>query len=96
MYSDAEGNGSVAAVAIKGDVRIFMRGWIPQYLRRCLKKRKTNIVGYELIVAVGAMVSFCPELVQNSIADHYVDSQSAISCILKGSSPQDDLCAIAG
>ena len=96
LYSDAEGNGGVGAVAVKGNIRIFMRGKIPARVRRLLLKRKTNIVAYELLIAVASLVSFCPELVQNSEVVHYVDSKPAISNIIKGASPKPDLNWIAG
>ena len=39
LYSDAEGNGGVAAVAIRGSTKIFMRGTIPGRVRRMLAAR---------------------------------------------------------
>ena len=96
LYSDADGSGGLAAVAIRRDTKIFMRGTVPRNLRKRLRRRKTNIVAFELIIAVAAMVSFCPEMLMNVDVHHYVDSQPAISCILKGSSPQQDLSDIAG
>eukprot|EP00928_Gymnodinium_smaydae_P002178 TRINITY_DN10768_c0_g1_i1.p1 TRINITY_DN10768_c0_g1~~TRINITY_DN10768_c0_g1_i1.p1 ORF type:complete len:144 (-),score=11.91 TRINITY_DN10768_c0_g1_i1:25-456(-) len=73
-----------------------MRGKIPHVIRRRLKKRKTNIIAYELIIAVAAITCFCPDILRDVDSDHYVDSQPATSCILKGSSAQVDLCDIAG
>ena len=58
LYSDADGNGQVAAVAIKGSTGIFMKGRVPSKVRRMLKGRKTNIVAYELLIAVASLVSF--------------------------------------
>ena len=95
LYSDAEDNGGMAAVAIRGNTKLFMRGQIPRSIRTKLKRRKTNIVAYELIIAVAAMAPFCPEVLEGADIYHYVDSQPAISCILKGSSPQEDLNHIA-
>ena len=54
LYSDADGKGNVAACAIKGDTRIYMKGRIPHRVRHMLRMRQTNIVGYELLVAVAA------------------------------------------
>ena len=96
LYSDAEGNGQVASVAIRGATRIYMRGRIPNRVRHMLKSRKTNIVAYELFIAVAAVVTFCPELLINASILHFVDSTPAISCILKGYSKQGDLSDIAG
>lgn len=96
LYSDADGNAGVGAVAIRGGTKIFMRGKIPAHVRRKLRKRKTNIIAYELLIAVAAMVSFCPEILNNVSIDHYIDSQPALSCILKASSPQSDLSDISG
>ena len=73
-----------------------MRGKIPCALRHRLKRRLTNIIAYELLIAVAAMVSFCPTRMFDVAVEHFVDSKPAISCILKGSSPQEDLCDIAG
>ena len=96
LYSDAEGNGGVAAVAVFNDHGVFMRGKIPNSVRSMLVRRRTNIVAFELLIAVAALVSFCPEMLVGKHIDHYIDSQPALSCILKGSSKQQDLSDIAG
>ena len=96
LYSDAEGNGNVASVAIKGNIKIYMKGRVPARVRRMLKVRKTNITGYELLIAVAAVVSFAPELLHDAVIEHYIDKQPAISCIVRGFSKQEDLSDIAG
>jgi len=96
LYSDAEGNGNVASVAIKGAIKIYMKGRVPTRVRRMLKVRKTNITGYELLIAVAAVVSFAPELLHDAVIEHYIDNKPAMSCIVKGFSKQEDLSDIAG
>ena len=96
LYSDAEGNGNVAAVVIAGGSRLFMHGRIPHRVRQMLFSRKTNIVAYELLIAVAALVSFCPDLLKEASIEHFVDSTPAIACIVKGHSKKKDLSDIAG
>jgi len=96
LYSDAEGSGHAAAVLIKGSTKIFMKGRIPNRLRHMLKVRKTNITGYELLIAVAAVVSFAPDLLHDALIEHYIDNQPAIPCIVKGFSKETDLSDIAG
>ena len=96
LYSDAEGNGGVAAVAILGEVGFFMKGVVPSRVRRLLVQRKTNIVAFELLIAVAALVSFCPGYLEGAEIDHYIDSKPALSCILKGASSKPDLSDISG
>ena len=96
LYSDAEGNGGVAAVAVFNDHGVFMRGKIPNSVRSMLVRRRTNIVAFELLIAVAALVSFCPEMLVGKHIDHYIDSQPALSCLLKGASSKPDLSNVAG
>ena len=69
---------------------------IPPNIRRMLKQRRTNIVAFELIAAVTAVVCLCPEWVADSDIEHYIDNKPALHMIIKGYSKQDDLCNITG
>ena len=52
IYSDAESNAHVGVVVLYGNKVWHGHGDIPNNLRRRLKQRKNNIMGYELIGAI--------------------------------------------
>ena len=58
IYSDADGSGNIAAVLLMSDRAMFFRARIPRELCRQLKRRVTNIVAFELIAAVIAILTF--------------------------------------
>ena len=61
-----------------------------------LQPRLTNIVAYELIAAIVAVLYADRLFPQNTGLRHFIDSKPALGCILKGSSPQIDLNCLAG
>ena len=71
-------------------------GTIPHKIRKLLIRRKNNIVAYELLIAVAALVSFCPALLHSADIDLFMDNQSALSCVIKGASRKPDLSDISG
>ena len=97
VYSDAEGNGRVGAVASlqDGSVR-FLRGRVPSCIRRSLVARRTNIVAFELIAAMVAILSLCPDGLRGTRVVHFIDNKAALACVVRGFSRHRDLAAIAG
>jgi hypothetical protein len=95
-YSDAESTGSVAAVFVCDGCMYYMQASITRRVMRILRDRLTNIVAYELIAAILAVIVADRLLPANVGIRHFVDSKPALGCILKGSSPQDDLNSLAG
>ena len=85
LYSDAEGNGRIGMVVSRSDGALFSgRARVPPSIRRLLLPRRTNIVAFELIAAVVAIVGFCPHLLHDAIITHYIDNKAALSCVIKG------------
>ena len=78
-----------------GDV-YFTHGLIPKSVSRLLVERLTNIVGYELIAAILAVIIADSLFPCNVGIRHFIDSKPALGCILKGSSPQVDLNWLSG
>ncbi|CAK0825839.1 unnamed protein product [Prorocentrum cordatum] len=97
LYSDAEGNGRVGAVAIadRGAAE-FLRGRVPKSIRRQLLGRATNAVAFELLAAAVAVCSPCPDTLRERRVVHFVDNTAALACIVRGFSLKRDLAAIAG
>ena len=96
LYSDATSDGTVAAVAIVQGKAMYTCGKLPARVRRLLKTRKTNIVAFELLAAVAAILALCPQQLHDAAIVHFIDSKPALSCILKGFSKQRDLSSITG
>ena len=97
IYSDAEHLGGIGAVAEfpSGDL-VYLSGRLPRRLRRLLRKRMTNIVAYELLAALVALVALGPQMLQGMRVIHFIDSTSALACVVRGYSAKQDLCMIAG
>ena len=96
VYSDAESHGSIAAVFILDDKVQYLQAMIPRSVMSLLQPRLTNIVAYELIAAIVAVLHADRILPKHTGLRHFVDSKPALGCILKGSSPQFDLNCLAG
>ena len=69
---------------------------MPAAVKRKLLARKTNIVAYELLAALVALLSLCPRQLEGRRVVHFIDNTAAMSCVLKGFSRQHDLSLIAG
>ena len=97
LYSDAQGAGGVGAVAVfpNGDVH-FLRGQVPRTEMRQLRRRKTQIVAFELLAALVALVTLCPNELKGCRIVHYIDNTAALACVVRGFSRQPDLADIAG
>ena len=83
LYLDAQGNAYVASVVVNPSPRLFIRGRIPHKVRKLDPSRQTNIVAYELPIAVASLMCFCLELVKETVIQHSVDSMAAIACMVK-------------
>ena len=83
LYTDAEGNGGVGAVADLDGMIVFLRGNIPVCVRQMLHKRRTNIVAYELLAGVVGLLSLCPERLRGKRVIHYIDNTAAMACIVR-------------
>ena len=96
VYSDAESHGSIAAAFVCAGKVHFMQGIIPRSVMRLLEERLTNIVAYELIAAILAVIQADSLFPEHVGIRHFIDSKPALGCILKGSSPQIDLNCLSG
>ena len=96
VYSDAEGNGNIAAVLLTANTATYFCARVPRKLRRLLKARATNIVAYEFIAAIVAILVFSPLIPPELECVHNIDSTPALNRLIKGYSRQDDLCSLVG
>ena len=97
LYSDAEGNGSVGGVLVFPDDTVtFIRGRIPTYVQRLLKRRRTNITAYELLAALASIVALYSDALSGCRLVHFIDNTAALACVIRGFSKQRDLSLISG
>ena len=73
-----------------------MAGNLPQDLRRLLRRRRTNIVGYEVMAALLGIYMVDDMFPHQAFVRHFVDNQPALNAIIRGSSKQDDLNSLVG
>ena len=96
LYSGAESTGHAAVVLLYLGKVLYAHGRVPNSIRRHLKPRKTNIVAYEMIAAVVAILAL-DKLVPNTVfARHFVDNTPTKSCVIGGYSKQGGLNTIVG
>ena len=96
LYTDAESHGHVAAVVLHRTGRWYMAGNLPQDIRGLLRRRRTNIVGYELMAALVGIYMVDDMFPHQAFVRHFVDNQPALNAIIRGSSKQDDLNSLVG
>ena len=97
LYSDAEGNGRVGGVLVCGAGSAkFFRGVIPRNIQRLLKRRRTNITAFELLAALAAITVCGSEIHSGCRLVHFIDSTSALACVVRGFSTKPDLSVISG
>ena len=96
VYSDAESHGDIAAVFIFEQKVSYIAGRLPLRVRKLLQERRTNIVAYELLAAVLAIIAVDGLLPAHVGVRHFVDSTPALACAIKGSSRQWDLNLLTG
>ena len=96
VYTDAESNGYTATMIITSSLRLCYHGRIPYTLYRRLKRRRTQIVAYELIAGImGALQIKNLEIASASVR-HFIDSNPARQCMVKAASKQEDLNELSG
>ena len=97
LYSDAEQNGGVGGVAQLPDGELlYIHGRLPKQICRLLHVRKTNIVAFELLAALVSMLAFGKAFCGRYRIMHFIDSTSALACLVRGYSSKTDLCLLAG
>ena len=97
IYSDAEQNGHIGAVAeFPSGQMYYLQGHLPWKIKRLFRRRKTNIVAYDLLAALVAIVSVCPSWLWHMRVQHFIDSTSALACVVRVFSSKTDLSLIAG
>ena len=96
LYSDAESEGHVGVVLLYNGRAWYGHKDLPNSIRRLLKQRRTNIMGYELIAAIMVILLLDTILPQPVCVRHYVDNTSAKACIVTGHSKQADLNKLVG
>ena len=97
VYSDATGDGNVAWVAqIGGRIRQWSATSIPSSLRKWVCHRKTQIATWELVAAVCAFWAVLDDLTELQATElHlFVDSTSALGCLMRGSARRPDWNAL--
>ena len=97
IYSDATGAGKVAWVAQIGDsVRKWAASAVPSSLRKWACHRKTQIATWELVAAICAFWSLVDDISELGATEvHlFVDSSSALGCLMRGSARRPDWNAL--
>ena len=61
-----------------------------------LKKRKTNIMGYELVAAIFVIIMLDKVIPQQVCIQHYIENQSAKHSVFAGFSRQPDMNELVG
>ena len=96
VYTDAESDGNTATVIITSHTRLCYYGRVPQRLRRHLRRRKTNIVAFELLAAIMGVLQMQALGVENVGVRHFIDSNPARQCMVKACAKHDDLNNLVG
>ena len=96
LYSDAESNGNIAGVLIYKHRIWYQAGPISQQVRNLLQPRKTQIIAYELLAAISAIVMANSLLGDKVAVRHFIDNKPSRSCIIKASSKSEDLNNLVG
>ena len=95
-YSDAESRGYIASVIVQRGVVVYAHASIPNSIRRKLKPRATNIIAYELVAAIMTIFLLDQVVGERVAVRHFIDSQPARNCLVKGASKQVDLNNMVG
>ena len=83
MYSDAEGNGRIAAVIVLPAGAYYFSDVIDRRIRKKLLGRRTNIVPCELIAAIFAITRFSSVVPAHAQVVRFIENASALSCLIK-------------
>ena len=96
IFTDAEGDGGCGAVLVVDSLREARSRFatVPECLVEGLKKRKTQIVAYELVVPGAAVMSWREAIAGRRVV-FYIDNNSALAILQNGRSRRNDLNKIA-
>ena len=96
IFTDAEGWGGVGAVIITTSLSgaRYKGGRVPSVVVDALQKRKTQIAAFELVCPAAAAASW-EATVRSQRVIFYIDNDSALGIVRKGSSRKADLNRIA-
>ncbi len=94
-YTDADGSGGLGWMIFEGaSVCLWASGKSPEEISRLLLPRKTQIHALEMLALVGALFANKERLHRRRLLA-FVDNQTAIGVIRKGSSKARDLAALS-
>ena len=93
VYTDAEGSGRLAGVCIC-HIQEYWSVQCPSQVSALFVSRKTQICAFESVAAVAALIRWGSQLRHHTVL-FFVDNQSALGSLRKGSSPSSDLNAVA-
>ena len=96
MHTYAESNGNIATVIVTSTMRLCYVGTIPPGLWRHLRRRKANIVAFELLAAIMGVLQIQSLGIEGVGVRHFIDSNPARQCMVNASSKHDDLNNLAG
>ena len=91
IYSDAESTGHFGIVVSYGGKTWYGHGSIPQNIWKRLRRRKTNILGYELIAAILTILHLDSLIPEGVYIRHFIANTPAKQCVAQGFSKQPDL-----
>ena len=95
LYTDAEGAGGLGAVFFIEDRAFWFEDSAPLAFYQGLEIRKTQIIPLEALAVLSAIMKFGNMIVGGRILV-FVDNQSVLGALRKGSSPSQDLLRIVG
>ena len=96
VYTDAESNGYTATVVLMSNLRLCYHGRVPYALYRRLKRRRTQIVAYELIAGIMGVLQIRNLEIASASVRHFTDSNPARQCMAKASSKHEDSNELSG
>ena len=96
VYTDAESNGNLATVILVSQVRLCYYGCIPSRLRKHIKRKKTNIVAFELLAGIMGVLQMQDLQLEQVGVRHFIDSNPARQCMVKACSRHSDLNHLVG
>ena len=95
LYTDATGKGGVGWVVIDGDEHLFSAAWVPNWLRRRMLPRRTQVASWELVALLCALWVLISRCAGRNVEIHcFVDSMVAKGTLLRGASKQADWNAL--
>ena len=96
VYTDAESTGHIGIVFLYESRIWYGHADLPQAIRRRFKRRKTNILAYELTAAIVAILMLDAVVGGQVCVRHFIDNKPARSSLVAGHSKQSDLNELVG